>query len=68
MGYLADLDRARAHYRELMVVDRLTHYEHAIQLLVGHGSKRRDEAIEGLTPGPHARIMAEPHGGYVRRA
>jgi len=44
MGYLADLYRARACYRELMVVDPLTHYEHAIQLLVGHGSKRRGEA------------------------
>ncbi|MBW2390485.1 MAG: sel1 repeat family protein [Deltaproteobacteria bacterium] len=32
MGYPADLDRARAYYRELMVVDQLTDYERAMQL------------------------------------
>jgi TPR repeat protein len=32
MGYPADLDRARAYYRELMVVDQLTQYELALQL------------------------------------
>ena len=37
-------------------------YEHAIQLLVGHGSKRRDEAIEGLL-----RAARAGHGGAAWR-
>jgi len=37
-------------------------YEHAIQLLVGHGSKRRDEAIDGLD-----RAARKGHGGAAWR-
>jgi len=42
--------------------DADSQYEHAIQLLVGHGSKRRDEAIEGLLGAAHA-----GHGGAAWR-
>jgi TPR repeat protein len=37
-------------------------YEHAIQLLVGHGSKRHDEAVEGLN-----RAARKGHGGAAWR-
>jgi TPR repeat protein len=42
--------------------DADSQYEHAIQLLVGHGSKRHDEAIEGLLEAAHA-----GHGGAAWR-
>jgi TPR repeat protein len=42
--------------------DADSQYEHAIQLLVGHGSKRHDEAIEGLH-----QAARKGHGGAAWR-
>ncbi|MBW2292683.1 MAG: sel1 repeat family protein [Deltaproteobacteria bacterium] len=42
--------------------DADSQYEHAIQLLVGHGSKRRDEAIDGLH-----QAARKGHGGAAWR-